>query len=969
MKIKNLLFAMAVGAVLCPVCHAAKAFPQLYGSGTEESPYLIYTVGELKHAAEIVRTVNWVTENEVHFLLMNDLTLNEKVLKEDGTLADNHGDFEQWEGFGNYSTGGYGTDFRGIFDGGGHTIYGLYVNRPDQNGGGFIPTICGNGQIRNLTIRDSYFCAVDACGAFAGLIQGGGTSGDAGIFDCVSYATVVGTGATHSTGGVVGSASGYYSKNCTISNCHNYGRVSACSVPNEWDERWNCSLGGVVGVSSGARVVNCNNYGNVELQEWGIVGGVLGGANGSANVTFCENRGSVISTRKSGVSIGGIVGSNSAWVGSCVNYVDMVSNTNDSMGGIAGEANWNAGTNSCINYGNIVGNGADANIGGIVGHARSTKGSETKVGYCENHGSVTSNANSIVGGIAGNTNYATITGCVNRGAVNQGNSPVGGITGTLEYHSSVNGSSNYADITGLGNTGGIVGEATGSVSGCRNFGTIECKTDGEKGVAAAGIAAYMQNGSVQFCANMGNVMSRNYAGGIVGRSYYNYTLINGCYNAGKVTSYGEWSTGGIAAFTVCNISLCYNMGEVTNLFGGNTGGIVGTFSASKISNCYNAAPVTAGTDTDAVVNAGPILGLINERMSGSNMKDCHYLENSFTFKGENHKSHDINPWWTSDNAKSFTREMFGTSEFVELMNKNVENWGPEYFVGYIASEALGRPVINRNIMEVVTASGDTVPSDFGRPNCNMITYSDDTTVLNHAWNVCVPDSLGAPAIERLALYAGMPYRYTGESIKCNEIVFENDTTGSGTYRSVVLPFDINPSDFGINALLPMDFEAGILLLKRWEENDGCIPANTPFLYENTADVGVELTVSGQLKPMDEMNESGQYPVSLTGVYEQTVFESNPVQSIYLFSDDSVAARVDSIECKPFSALLRITGSNDEAIQCAVIGESTGIGTEAMTTDTKQALYFSIEGRKVDQNAKGMVIKVDKGTASKFMNRR
>lgn len=100
----------------------------------------------------------------VNYRLMTDITVNENVLKADGSL---NGD-----GSNLYVTtplvSRSGRAFQGTFDGNGHTISGLYFNDPTVNGVGFIKKLDYNGHIKNLGIKDSYFCGHYNVGAIVG---------------------------------------------------------------------------------------------------------------------------------------------------------------------------------------------------------------------------------------------------------------------------------------------------------------------------------------------------------------------------------------------------------------------------------------------------------------------------------------------------------------------------------------------------------------------------------------------------------------------------------------------------------------------------------------------------------------------------------------------------------------------------------------------------------------------------------
>ncbi|MBQ0019416.1 MAG: hypothetical protein KBT39_02730 [Bacteroidales bacterium] len=143
--------------------------------------------------------------HDVNYRLMADITVNENVLKADGSL---NGD-----GSNLYVTAPLVTNrdaFHGTFDGNGHTVSGLYFNDPTADEVGFIKKLDYSGHIKNLGIKDSYFCGRNNVGGIVGEIAfsltGNYDSFDIGrhacdITNCWNEATV--KGASH-VGGIVG---------------------------------------------------------------------------------------------------------------------------------------------------------------------------------------------------------------------------------------------------------------------------------------------------------------------------------------------------------------------------------------------------------------------------------------------------------------------------------------------------------------------------------------------------------------------------------------------------------------------------------------------------------------------------------------------------------------------------------------------------------------------------------------------
>ena len=88
-----------------------------------------------------------------HFVMTNDITLNENLVNADCTDRNKGDSFQVWTPIGKY---GFWSDnkFKGNFNGNSHTIYGLLIEANDYYNGLF--GVVDEGTIRNLTIADSY---------------------------------------------------------------------------------------------------------------------------------------------------------------------------------------------------------------------------------------------------------------------------------------------------------------------------------------------------------------------------------------------------------------------------------------------------------------------------------------------------------------------------------------------------------------------------------------------------------------------------------------------------------------------------------------------------------------------------------------------------------------------------------------------------------------------------------------------
>ena len=158
--------------------------------------------------------------------------------------------------------------------------------------------------------------------------------------------------------------------------------ISNLGVINSYIQGTNY-VGGIVGYTSNARIINCYNTGIVVGDNF--VGGVVG-ENALSAVNNSYNTGDVIGSS----SVGGVVGWN--YVQSTVNNSYNIGNVtgSSSVGGVVGNNQMASTVNNSYNIGNVTGN--DDYVGGVVGC-----NSLSTVSYCYYGG----NCASSVGGING----------------------------------------------------------------------------------------------------------------------------------------------------------------------------------------------------------------------------------------------------------------------------------------------------------------------------------------------------------------------------------------------------------------------------------------------------------------------------------------------------------------------------------------------------------------------------------------
>jgi len=148
--------------------------------------------------------------------------------------------------------------FTGIFDGQGHTITGIYINRPATKPVGLFKDIANRAEIRNVDLADADVTGYASVGSLLGY------NNDSTVFGCSSSGNVRGI----ESGGInsrVGGLVGMNTNGALISQCY--------STANVTSPAW--QVGGLTGYNGhGAIVIDCYARGNVSGRS--KVGGLVG---------------------------------------------------------------------------------------------------------------------------------------------------------------------------------------------------------------------------------------------------------------------------------------------------------------------------------------------------------------------------------------------------------------------------------------------------------------------------------------------------------------------------------------------------------------------------------------------------------------------------------------------------------------------------------------------------------------------
>ena len=376
-----------------------------------------------------------------------------------------------------------------------------------------------------------------------------------------------------------------------IDNCISYASVE---ITRTGDLKDQINIGTLVGAASGAdddtqtpgKMSNCKNYGTIHIHDlnqgagygqhpynyYTIVGGLIGEA-GGYEVTNCENHGDIVienCTMHTGLLyVGGIVGYN-------CNRVNA--NTSNLMGDI----------NNCRNYGNfLVGQDESKpvvlNCTGLAGICARFQWGGVK--YCDNYGEFKIKA--------------TQADAFKSGGFQASN----GKTNWVDYLDNTTNALVFFSVGGIGTFAQSNMDVGVDFLELNNYANIDVEVSSEFDWGEEGALFYADNTSIcvggvfglmganaknpRFtqCSNMGNVRlksnktsSEAFVGGVVGKLASNRNLkdgdfysVRGCANTGKVefvTDAPETTVahaGGVVGGAIAGVfSTCLNAGAVVN---------------------------------------------------------------------------------------------------------------------------------------------------------------------------------------------------------------------------------------------------------------------------------------------------------------------------------------------------------------------------------------------------------------------
>lgn len=339
------------------------------GSGTESDPYLILNPIQLNQLR------NFLNQSGVYFKLMADIDLTEYLEDENPSQG--------WQPVGSSS-----SSFKGILDGNGKTVSGLWINRGSNDYVGFFSNISG-ATIKNLKVVAT---------TISGKERVGGISGNA--------------------------------DNSTISDCEFSGNITG-----------SINVGGYVGYC-GNNMTLSNAVASVSITATGNnVGGFVGTNNASTSFTMSNcslNDGKIVGTNYVGGCCGNVIGTHSTTNSISNTFIHADITGNDYVGGICGNSensNHTINLSSCGFMGKIQ---ANSYVGGLVGRVKKTD--NNRYNYIQKSfaiGSISATGQ-YVGGLIGydeghsTSFYLDLSDCYYSGSIS-GSNCVGGLIGYKKY--------------------------------------------------------------------------------------------------------------------------------------------------------------------------------------------------------------------------------------------------------------------------------------------------------------------------------------------------------------------------------------------------------------------------------------------------------------------------------------------------------------------------------------------------------
>ena len=293
-------------------CSVCDGYEMPAGEGSDAIPYEIANAGQLYWFADKVTNDN---ENygAVNAVLTADITVNENVLAEDGSL--NTGDFRPWNTtigssyFDKSSMRNVLIPYTGTFDGDSHSISGLYFN--DSENGSLIALfgcIGEGGKASDLTLTDTHLSGYSGVAGFAaynyGTVEGCTVEGVIRVSDCAAGGIVVENHGTvencHNKATVGGAENTDWFGGIAVEN---YGTIEGCHNSAAIGGAMLSQIGGIARLNDAGGVIR-NSHNSGTLTGKNMIGGIVSHNQNSSDdmpcglIENCYNTGAINANRE-----------------------------------------------------------------------------------------------------------------------------------------------------------------------------------------------------------------------------------------------------------------------------------------------------------------------------------------------------------------------------------------------------------------------------------------------------------------------------------------------------------------------------------------------------------------------------------------------------------------------------------------------------------------------------------------------
>ena len=432
------------------------------GSGTEDDPYLILNPIQLNQLR------NFLNQEGVFFKMMADVDLTEFIEDENPSQG--------WQPIGNSSS----AAFKGILDGNGKKISGLWINRSNLDYVGLFGYMIG-ATVKDLTIVANTLVGNDYVGGLSGFCENLNLSN-------ISFSGKIQGGSN--VGGIIGESE----KNSTLLNIIVTTEINASGS----------NVGGVIGLGGREGTVS-NGYDLIGVSQLSLSNSVV-----------------TVSLMTSGNGAGGLIGSGGGDISGC-KVIDSRIVGCDRVGGACG---WCSGSfSSCYFYADVTGKNY---TGGICGSG--TLVYMSNCGFVGNISGV-SYCGGLIGNRSGDVGYLTEITTQERCFA------IGSIVATGDYAGGLIGNDEGLYETGERYWDQInkryrtpVKDYKNDILDCYFCGLVSGKN------YTAGLVGYKEFGTISNSYSFATIAGSEYVGGLIGYNDISATIKTSVAINPKVTA-------------------------------------------------------------------------------------------------------------------------------------------------------------------------------------------------------------------------------------------------------------------------------------------------------------------------------------------------------------------------------------------------------------------------------------------------